>query len=308
MDRLASMAAFVKAAEIGSFAGAGLALGISPQMVAKHVEHLEHRIGTRLINRTTRRQGLTEIGQTYFERCKAVLAEADWADALAEDARAEPRGRLRVNAPVSFGSKRVAPMVARYLRDNPGVEIDLVLSDRFVDLIEDGFEAIFRIGPLADSSAAARPLAPFRQIACASPKYLRDRGMPSSLADLQQHDCLAYSHWPEQVSNHWQFVRNGLVEEVERGHSRLRANSAAALVAAALEGFGIAMLAEDLVHEALATGQLVRILEGYEVPTRPMHLLFHADRRQTSKLRSRCSRVCHQLETEHHLPDRTLTM
>ena len=286
MDRLTSMAAFAKVVEIGSFAGAGVALGISPQMVAKHVAALEHRLGTRLINRTTRRQGLTEIGQTYYERCKAVLAEADWADALAEDARAEPRGRLRVNAPVSFGSKRVAPMVARYLRDHPGVEIELVLSDRLVDLIEDGFEAIFRIGLLADSIVAARPLAPFRQVLCASPGYLRERGTPLSPGDLEHHECMAYAQSPEPMSDRWRFVRNGQVEETKHGHSRLQANSASALFAAALEGFGIVILGEDVVREALASGQLVPVLSGYEIPARPMHLLFHADRRQTSKLRS----------------------
>src|ERR1700724_722039 len=137
MDRLASMAAFVKAAEVGSFAAAAGALGMSPQMVAKHVTWLESRLGTRLLNRTTRRQSLTDIGKAYYDRCKLVLTEADWADSLADEAKGAPRGRLRVNAPVSFGTHSLMPVIARYLRQHPKVEVDLVLSDRFVDLVEE---------------------------------------------------------------------------------------------------------------------------------------------------------------------------
>lgn len=201
MDRLSSMAAFVKAAEVGSFAAAADALGMSPQMVAKHVTHLEDRIGTRLLNRTTRRQSLTEIGRSYYERCKLVLADADWADSLAGEARAEPRGRLRVNAPVSFGAKSLVPMIARYLRAHPDVDVDLVLNDRTIDLIEEGFEVAFRIGPLTDSSMTACAIAPFRLVACASPAYLRERGVPTTPADLSGHDCLRYAHWPGPTSN-----------------------------------------------------------------------------------------------------------
>ena len=172
MDRLASMAAFVKAAEVGSFATAASALRMSPQMIAKHVTWLENRLS--LLNRTTRRQSLTDIGKAYYDRYKMVLAEADWPDSLADEAKGAPRGRLRVNAPVSFGAHSLTPVIARYLRQYPKVEVDLVLNDRLVDLVEKEFEAVFRIGPLADSSFVARELAPFRIAACASPDYLRE--------------------------------------------------------------------------------------------------------------------------------------
>jgi len=192
MDRLASMATFVRAADLGSFAAAASALAMSPQMVAKHVGYLEARLGARLLNRTTRRQSLTEVGKVYYERCKLVLAEADWADAAGSDATGTPRGRLRVNAPVSFGTHTLMPLVSRYLRQNLGVDVELILSDRFVDLVEEGFEAVFRTGPLADSSLAARTLRPFRLLACASPGYLRERGTPSRLEDLGAHECLGF--------------------------------------------------------------------------------------------------------------------
>ena len=285
MDRLASMAAYVRTVEAGSFAAAAGALGISAQMVAKHVTYLEARMGTRLLNRTTRRQSLTEIGKAYYDRCKLVLAEIDWADSLADEARGAPRGRLRVNAPVTFGTHSLMPLVTRYLRRFPAVDIDLVLSDRYVDLIEEGFEAVFRIGPLVDSSLAVRELAPFRLVACASPAYLRERGTPSVPSDLQDHECLGYANPSGPSANDWRFIRDGRTQAVDiRNH--LRVNNATALLHAALDGFGIAFIAEDLARASLSSGRLVRVLPDYETPSRPMHLLFHPDRRRTPKLKT----------------------
>jgi DNA-binding transcriptional LysR family regulator len=284
MDRLASMATFVRTADLGSFAAAASALAMSPQMVAKHVGYLETRLGARLLNRTTRRQSLTEVGKVYYERCKRVLAEADWADAAGSDATGTPRGRLRLNAPVSFGTHTLMPLVSRYLRQNPGVEVELILTDGFVDLVEEGFEAVFRTGPLADSSLAARALRPFRLLACASPGYLVERGTPRHLEDLKSHECLGFVG-PRSPSTDWTFLRDGREIAVPTS-GRLQANNANALLAAALEGFGIAFIAEDLARSALAAGQLVRVLPDLDTLSRPMHLLFHADRRQTTKLRS----------------------
>ena len=285
MDRLVSMAAFVKASDAGSFAAAASALGISPQMVAKHVISLENHLNARLLHRTTRRQSLTEIGRTYYERCKLILAEVEAADAMAHDARAVPRGRLRINAPVSFGTHSLIPMVTSYLRRHPAVEVDLVLSDRIVDLLEEGFEAVFRIGPLTDSSLMATALAPFRLVVCASPAYLREYGIPATLSDLQDHECLGRAHWSEPMTSTWRFAKVGRAYDV-RVRNRLRVNDAKAMLSAALDGFGIVLIAEDLVRHALASGQLVRILPDFETPSRPMHLLFPPDRRQTPKLRS----------------------
>lgn len=290
MDRLASMAAFVKAAEVGSFAAAASALGLSPQMIAKHVTWLESRLGARLLNRTTRRQSLTDIGKTYYDRCKLVLAEADWADSLADEAKGAPRGRLRINAPVSFGTHSLTPVVACYLRQYPRVEVDLVLSDRFVDLVEEEFEAVFRIGPLADSSFMARKLAPFRIVACASPAYLRERGVPATPLDLDTHECLVYASPSGPTVSDWRFVRGEENYKVDVKH-RLQVNDAKALLIAALNGFGIAFIAEDLAREGLRSGRLIKVLPDYETPSRPIHLVYHPDRRQTPKLKSFISAV-----------------
>lgn len=294
MDRLASMAAFVKTVEVGSFAAAANALSMSPQMIAKHVTWLESRLGARLLNRTTRRRSLTDIGKAYYDRCKLVLADADWADSLADEAKGAPRGRLRVNAPVSFGTHSLTPVITRYLRQYPEVEVDLVLNDRFVDLVEEEFEAVFRIGPLADSSFTARELAPFRLVACASPDYLRERGVPATPADLETHECLVYASSSGPTVSDWRFVRGDENYRLDMKH-RLRVNDAKALLIATLNGFGIAFIAEDLAREGLRSGRLVKVLPDYETPSRPIHLIYHPDRRQTPKLKSFISAVIGEL-------------
>ena len=222
-----------------------------------------------------------------------MLAEADWADSLADHARGMPRGRLRINAPLSFGSHSLVPLVTRYLRQHPQVEIDLVLTDRYVDLVEEGFEAVFRIGALAESPLISHELAPFRLVACASPEYLRARGTPVVPSDLGDHDCLGFASPSGPTVNVWRFDRDGRTHDVDiRG--RLKVNNATALLHAAVDGFGIAFIAENLARPALSSGQLVRILPAYETPSLPMHLLFHPERRQTPKLKSFIDAVMHE--------------
>ena len=285
MDRLASMAAFLRAVDLGSFAAAASALDMSPQMIAKHVAHLEARLGARLLNRSTRRQSLTEIGRAYAEQCRVVLAEAERADLVADAARGVPRGMLRVNAPVSYGSCQVVPLITGYLRRHPGVEVDLVLSDRFTDLIEDGFEVLFRIGPLARTSLRAHRLSQYQTVACASPGYLAEHGAPLTPADLGSHECLVYGRPDEPALDEWHFIRDGRPHRVcVRG--RLRVNTAQALLAAALDGFGIGLIAEDLVRDALVSGRLMRVLADHQTPARPVHMLTLPDRRQTPKLKN----------------------
>ncbi|CAH2603292.1 LysR family transcriptional regulator [Rhodovastum atsumiense] len=289
-DRLTSMAVFVRAADLGSFAAAAAALGMSAQMVAKHVQFLEDRLGTRLLNRTTRRQSLTEFGRAYYQRCRLILAEIEAAEALAQQARAAPRGRLRVNAPVTFGSHSLVPLITRYLRDHPQVQVDLTLSDRLVDPVEEGFEAVLRLGPIGDSSLVARPLAPYRLIACAAPAYLAEHGVPQTPADLARHECLGFAYWTGALRCQWRFSRDGHSHDVGVS-GRLQVNDWKGLLRAALEGFGITLGPEAVLTEELATGRLLRVLPDYTGPSRPMHILYAADRRMTPKLRSFIERV-----------------
>lgn len=285
MDRLTSMAVFVRAADLGSFAAAAEATGISAQMVAKHVVFLEDRLGTALLNRTTRRQSLTDVGRAYYERCKLILSEAEAAEALAQDMRTKPKGVLRVNAPMTFGSFSLSPFITRYLGQYPDMQIDLTLSDRFVDPLEDGFEVMVRIGKVEDMSLVAVPLAPYRLIACASPLYLARQGHPQVPDDLKHHDCLTYNSWSPSMPCRWLFARDRKSEEVEV-EGRFHSNDWKALLHAAIEGFGIVLGPQSVLAGEVEAGRLVRVLPDYEGPARPMHVLYPAGRRPTVKVRS----------------------
>lgn len=285
MDRLHSMAVFIKVVDCGSFATASEQLNMSSQMAGKHVAFLENRLGTRLLNRTTRKQSLTEIGALFYERCKIVLAEAEAAESIAYELSTMPRGRLRINAPVTFGAYSLAPLITRYLREYPQVHVDLTLNDRFVDLIDEGYEAVIRLGALKDSSLIARSLAPYRLIACASPQYLSARGLPLVPEDLTTHECLGFTYWSNPPERGWHFTKDGQLHAVQV-NGRLQVNDATALLSAALNDGGIILGAEVVLKNYLASGQLVQVLTDYEAPSRQMHILFAAHRRPTPKLRS----------------------
>ena len=279
------MGVFVKAADLGSFAAAAEALRISPQMVAKHVVFLEDRLGTALLNRTTRRQSLTDVGRAYYDRCKAILTDTEAAEHLALEMRTRPKGVIRVNAPVTFGAFSLAPFLTRYLARYPDMQVDLTLNDRFVDPLEDGFEVMVRIGEFEDASLIGHKLAPYRLIACAAPAYLAERGTPQTPADLEQHDCLAYAYWSPSIPCRWRFSRDGREEEV-KATGRFRSNDWRTLLHAATEGFGITLGPESVLSAELDAGRLVRVLPNHEGPARPMHVLYPAGRRPTVKVRS----------------------
>lgn len=284
MDRLTSMEVFVKAVDGGSFAAAAQALGMSAQMAGKHVGALERRIGARLLNRSTRSQSLTEVGRIFYERCRALLADAEAAENVTQSLLAHPRGRLRVTAPVMFGAYSLAPLIAAYLQDHPEVQVDLTLTDRYVDLVDEGYEVAIRLGDLPDSTLIARALRPYRLVACASPAYLARRGEPADPAALAAHECLVYTPASAQPSGEWLFHDGGR-PVAARVQGRFHANDVKALLAAALEGFGILLGPEVAVREPLASGRLQPILQDYEAPQRPMHVVYPAHR-ATPKVRS----------------------
>ncbi len=280
IDRLTSMAVFVKAADLRSFAAAASALKMSPQMVAKHVAQLERRLGGLLLARTTRSQSLTELGQSYYERCRIILAEVEAADALVPHADTAPSGRLRISAPV--GAHVLIPLLTHYLAEYPQVVIDLVLTDRYVDLVEEGFEAVFRLGDLADSALVQRSLSQYLLVACASPTYLHTRGTPATPADLAGHDCLGYAYRTRPPERTWRFTRGGEIHQVIVNY-RLEANDGVALKVAALAGAGVVCAAEAMLRDAIQDGRLVRILPDFELRSPPFHLLYRRDHRQTPK-------------------------
>ncbi|WP_220806450.1 LysR family transcriptional regulator [Noviherbaspirillum aridicola] len=296
MDRLRSMEVFVAVANAGSFAAVSESLGMSAVMVGKHVRQLEQRLGISLISRTTRRQSLTEAGRAYAERCRLILAEIRAAESGAEALRSAPRGSLRISAPVSFGTQRLAPAITEYLAAYPEVGVDLNLSDRVVDLVEEGFDAAVRIGDLQDSTMVARPLMPYQMVMCASPEYLSKAGVPRRPADLARHQCLDFSPHGRRV--HWNL--KGI--EGEFPASRFRSNNGQALRMAAIAGHGIAMQPEMLLREDIDAGRLVVLMPDYLPEPRPMSLIYRRDHQPTPKMQTF---IAFMLERFGHQAQRT---
>lgn len=276
------MRVFVRVAELGSFAAAAKELRLSPSMVAKHVTMLEERVGAQLIRRTTRRHSITEVGRLYLERARTALADVEAAEAAAGELHDVARGTLRVSAPVVYGAHALAPILGELLDENPELTVDLTLADRVVDLLEEGYDAALRTGPLPSSGLIARPLAPLPAVLAAAPAYLRRRGAPRVPAELAGHECLGFAAWIHP--DRWRLVgRDG--EHAVRVRGRLRANDGEALRQAALAGAGIVMQSRHLLASDLAAGRLVRVLPRYAPPSRPVHVVYPPDRFRSPKLR-----------------------
>jgi DNA-binding transcriptional LysR family regulator len=264
MDRLTSMAVFVKAVDLGSFAAAASALGLSGPMVGKHVRFLEDRLGARLINRTTRRQALTEFGRAYYERCRVVLAEAEAADALAADQLSEPRGKLRVTMPMLFGRRCVAPILLELVQRYPALELDLSFSDGFADLAGDGYDLAIRNLPARNGNLEDRAGVITRRVArqsmvvCASPSYLEAHGRPQKVEDLPRHQAIIYSR--SGRIRPWLFPRDNEAALEVTPVNRVRLDDLDAIADAATAGMGLAWLPRWLVRERIHAGALVPLL------------------------------------------------
>lgn len=274
-----SMAVFVKAADLGSFAAAAAALDLSGPMVGKHVRFLEERLGVRLINRTTRSQSLTDFGRAYYERCRVVLAEADAADALAADQLSEPRGKLRVTMPVHFGRCCVLPILLELVQQYPTLELDLSFNDRFADLAEDGYDLAIRTGDLDDKAGViARRVARQRMIVCASPSYLEMHGWPRQIEDLGRHHAIVYRR--SGRIRPWLFPCKDQPPVEVIPANRLRLDDLDAIADAATASMGLAWLPSWLVRERIQAGALVQLLadqpeflyDGYALWLQTPHL------------------------------------
>lgn len=285
MDRLTSMAVFVRAVDVGSFAAAADALEMSGPMVGKHVRFLEDRLGVRLLNRTTRRQSLTEAGQAYYERCRAVLAEAEAADAIVSDERSEPRGRLRVTMPALLGRHCIAPLLMKLARKYPHLELDLSFGDPIADIIEAGYDLAIRTGDLDDQSGLiARRIASQRMVVCGARSYLRTNGKPKSLDDLAAHQAIIYRR--SGRVRPWLFPQQGEPPRAIMPAGRLRFDDLEAIADAATQGMGLAWLPYWLVRERLNTGALVRLFSGQPEFLYGCHALWPRSPRLPPKVRT----------------------
>ena len=252
--------AFVSVADRLNFAAAAKSLNVTPSTLSRRIGALESRLGTRLFNRTTRRVALTEAGARFHRRCQRALDELRLAEAELASMAAAPQGLLRVHAPMSFGLMRLSPALPAFFDRYPGVDIDLVLSDAFVDLVQEHVDVAIRIGNLPDSSLIARKLAPNRRFLCASPAYLDRHGRPRRPEDLADHSCLNFTFL--QSGDIWRLDGRDRTASV-RVSGRLRANNALAVRDAALGGHGIVLLSDFIAGDDVAAGRLVRVLNAW---------------------------------------------
>lgn len=282
MDKLASLRAFTKVVELASFSEAGKKLRLSRSAVSKHVGDLEHELGVQLLNRTTRRVTPTEQGQAYFERAIAILADLDAADHAVAERQSSPRGLLRVNAPMSFGTIKLGPIVAEFMERYSELQIQLVLSDEQVDPLQEGIDVVLRIAELESSSLIARKLTPVPRSLCASPAYLQRRGEPRHPDELRGHDCLAYGYL--STGNQWKLIgKDG--DHWINPRWTLCANNAEVLRDAALRGRGIALLPNFVMEDAIQRGTLRPLLTDYSSPPTALYAVYPPTRHLAVKVR-----------------------
>lgn len=286
MDKLRAMEIFVRIVEAGSMTAAAGVLDTSLTSVVRSLATLERALGTRLLNRTTRRIALTDEGREYFQRCRQVLAEVEAAESLLTARQAKPAGRLAITAPVMFGRLHVGPLVADFLAANPALQIELMLFDRVVDLLDEGMDAAIRIGHLRDSSLVAVPLGTTRRVICASPDYLRREGMPERPADLARHRCLQFLGVVPGAE--WEFFDGGSARKANRVAIKgvLVTNQIDIALDACVKGLGCSAFLDYQVRELLGAGSLQRVLQAFEPAPIPVHILYPHSRLLSSRVRS----------------------
>jgi len=283
MERLAAMAVFAQVVEHKSFSAAATELRLSKSAVSKQIARLEDELGLRLLNRTTRKLALTDAGRTFYEHCARLVAEAEEAERAVVSLQAGPRGVLRVNAPMSFGVQHLAPVIPEFIARYPAVRVDMDFTDRFVDLIDEGYDLAIRIGELVDSSLVARRIAPARRIICASPGYLAKFGIPRHPRELSNHRCLLYSYLV--TADEWRF-RGAEGSFAVKVDGPFRANNGEALMRAALGDLGLILTPTFMVGRELAEGRLVPVLLDWCDDASALHAVFPHRRHLSATVRA----------------------
>ena len=282
MDRLRAFEVFVTVVARQGFARAADALCTSPANVTRYIAELEAHLGTRLLNRHSRKLSLTESGEALYERARAILADVDEAEAVSSSATVRPQGRLRINAPVSFGLLHLASRWPVFARRHPEVELDVSLIDRVVDVVDEGFDMAIRISRAGSTTHAARKLATSRNVVCASPEYLRLHGAPKVPADLAQHACIVYAY----VGSEWHLQDEAGKPHGVRVRSVMHANNGDTARIAALAGLGIIWQPMFLVGPDLRAGHLVPVLPGFHIPDIDVLAVYPSRRHLSAKVRA----------------------
>lgn len=281
-DRFEEMRLFVTIADTGGFSAAARRCNISKSVASRRMTELEARLGAKLFHRSTRTLSLTETGRLFHERARRILADLEAAEACAMDEAQEPRGHLRIAAPMSFGTMYLAEAISAFLADQPNITLALDLDDRITDLVGGGYDLAIRITDLPDSALIARRIAQSRIVVGAAPAYLARHGTPKEPADLARHHCLGYSN--RTTSEAWRFrIEDRLVPVPVR--ILFQANNGEALMLAARAGLGVALLPSFIVADDLRAGRLVRVLEAFEVPPLDITALYAPDARMPLRLR-----------------------
>jgi len=284
VDRFLAMTVFARVVDAGSFARAAERLGMSTSAVSRHVAELEKHLGARLLNRTTRRLSLTEVGKSFHESCVALLADLDEAERAAGAGTAAPRGTLRLTCGLSYGVANLAPAIADFAVIHPQVAFDLDLSDRTIDIVDEGYDLAVRIGPVGSPALIARTFASTALVACAAPAYLERFGSPAHPQDLTRHNCIRYTYSSTQDT--WHFLDSGGDRHSVRVGGNLRANNGDATAAAAVLGMGITYEPDFIVGAALAAGTLVRVLPDYCGSALPVQAVYPSRRHLSAKVRA----------------------
>jgi len=284
MDRFEAMQVFCKVVEVGSFAGAADRLGMSTSAVSRLLAQLENLLDARLLNRTTRRISLTESGQAYYQRCLQLLADLAETEEMVSTNTANPRGTLRLTAPLSFGASHLAPALGEFARLHPTLKFDVMLSDRIVDLVEEGMDLAIRIGAIGNLNLVARRISSARQLLCASPDYLVRRGTPVTPEELAGHDCLSYSYAAD--SNTWNFRNTAGIENRIKVTGPVLANNGTVLAELAAAGLGITFAPDFIAKPLIDDGRLQTLLPDWEPEPLPICAVYPSRRHLSAKVRS----------------------
>ena len=283
MNEFGAIPVFVAVVENDGFSAASRALGISKSAVSKRINQLEDHLGVRLLHRTTRKLSLTEAGERYFEHAAQALTAAGQAEDAVTELQGEPQGKLKISSPMSFGRLHVAPLIPIFMKRYPKILIDLVMDDRNIDLVAEGFDVAIRSGDMPASTLIARKLAPLRQVLCASPDYIDRYDMPVTPSELSERNCILFSYSGD--ANEWTLNKGGKSEAVLVSGS-YRVNNSEAILVALREGIGIGRLPTFVAGPDLREGNLVRILESYHIPDHTFYAVFPERQYLPAKVRA----------------------
>lgn len=283
MNNLTGMMVFAQVVQSGSFSKAAEDLGMSKSSVSKKVSFLEDRLGVRLLNRTTRKLNLTEVGHVFYERCERIMSEAEEAELAITRLQDEARGHLKVSAPMSFGIRHLGVPMASFMKNYPDVTVDVQLNDRFVDIIDEGFDMAIRIGQLSDSSLIAKKIGSTRLVVTASPQYWADHGIPEHPNDLEQHKCLLYT-LNRKGGTSLQFRENGK-EFSKEIHGDVKSNNGDFLRMMTVAGAGVSLSPAMIVGADIANGRLVPVLEDFESEPINIYAVYPHNRHLSAKVR-----------------------